>query len=100
MPDPSLHCGNGFQKVADQAKNVSWQVVSRAYFQALNIIFEGLYIKGAFQGSRTSLGGVLQGLDVTSDELVNEARKECEIPLTMHKFHTKQTQSAHEKPKR
>ena len=32
--------------------------------------------------SRTSLGDVLQGLNVTSSELVNGAKKECENPLT------------------
>ena len=54
-----------------------------AHFQGFHENPGGLYIKRTFQKSRTSLGGVLQGLDVTSGELFNGARKECQNPLTL-----------------
>lgn len=53
--------------------------MSMAYFQALNISLRDYMSK---ELSRTSLGDVLQGLNVTSSELVNGAKKECENPLT------------------
>ena len=53
--------------------------MSMAYFQALNISLRDYMSK---ELSRTSLGDVLQGLNVTSSELVNGTKKECENPLT------------------
>ena len=55
----------------------------RAYLQALHINLRVVYIEEHFWDGGLAWEMFLQGLDMTSGELVNGARKECGKPLTL-----------------